>query len=132
MLARLTPTWVVVLVILASLGTLLGSQRRVVVSSSDGLDLRWTAYRLGVSVERMEQGRRALQIATDLAPHVAGRESVGSLGDMWLAPLVAGPKSDSGSQQGVAPARARHRGSCGLRASHKRCSVLEEHSPDDQ
>ena len=51
----LNPTWILVLVILASLGTLLGSQRRVVVSSPDGLDLRWTAHRLGVSVERIDR-----------------------------------------------------------------------------
>ena len=84
MLVRLGPNWVFVLVLLAGLGTLLEAQRRVVVSSSEGLHLRWTAYRLGVSVERIGHGRRALQLATDLAPEVAGSGSVGSLGDMWL------------------------------------------------
>ena len=84
MQARLNPNCVLTLVILLGLGTLAGSQRRVVVSSSDGSDLKWSAHRLGVSAERIEQGRRALQIATDLAPEVAGGESVGALGDMWV------------------------------------------------
>ena len=84
MLARIDPRWVFLFTGITCLSTSLATQRRVVVSSSKGLDLRSTAHRLGVSVERVEQGRKALQVATDLAPEVVGRESVGSLGDSWL------------------------------------------------
>ena len=85
MLVRLGPNWVFVLVILAGLGTLVGSQRRVVVHTAQDRDLRLTAHRLGVPVDRVEKGRHALRLATDLVASVAGSESVAELGRLWIS-----------------------------------------------
>ena len=83
--APISPRWGFVLVILTCLCPLLGSQRRVVVFSSDDLELRRTAHRLGLGVDKIRQGRKTLQFATDLIPELAGQTSVASLGDVWMA-----------------------------------------------
>ena len=84
MLVRHGPNWVSVLVILAGLGTLFGSQRRVVVHTAQDRHLRLTAHRLGVPVNRVEKGRQALRLATDLVASVAGREPMAELGGLWI------------------------------------------------
>ena len=77
--ARLSPNWVFVLVILAGLGTLVGSQRGVVVHTAQDRDLRLTSHRLGVPVDRVEKGRQALRKATRLVGEVTGEKSVSVL-----------------------------------------------------
>ena len=85
MLVRLGPNWVFVLVLLAGLGTLVGSQRRVVVHSAQDRELRLTAHRLGVPVDRVEKGRQALRKASGLVGEVTGEESVSVLAKLWTS-----------------------------------------------
>ena len=83
MLLRIPPKWVFLLVTLTSLGMLFGSQRRVVVHSAADRDLRLTAHRLGVPVDRVEKGRQALRMASGLVGEVTGEPSVSVLAKLW-------------------------------------------------
>ncbi len=83
--ARLSPNWVFVLVILAGLGTLVGSQRGVVVHTAQDRDLRLTSHRLGEPVDRVEKGRQALRKATRLVGEITGEKSVSVLAKLWTS-----------------------------------------------
>ncbi len=61
------------------------AQRRVEVRTGEGLELRRAAYRLGVPVERVRQGRQLLERATDLLDSAAGKRSVEPLAAAWAS-----------------------------------------------
>ena len=86
MLVSHGPNRVFLLVILAGLGTLVASQRRVVVHTAQDRDLRLTAHRLGLPVDRVAKGRQTLRKATRLVGEVTGEESVSVLAKLWISP----------------------------------------------
>ncbi len=60
------------------------AQRRVEVSGTDDRDLVRAAHRLGVSVERIKQGRQVLRRISDLVPDMVGEEPVAPLAGAWM------------------------------------------------
>ncbi len=59
---------------------------KVVVVNTDSKELKRTAYRLRISVERVKNGREALQGATDLAKRLrpVQANSFSRLGNLWI------------------------------------------------
>ena len=72
-------------ILLAAL-VLPAQEAKVVVVNSESKDLKRTAYRMRISVERLKNARQALQEATDLAKRIRPLQSTSfrQLGNPWV------------------------------------------------